>query len=241
VNSGTEEATVGDEDTREDKTPAKEFKSEKSESKPEKDEKEKAENKESKELKDEDDFAILKRYQDWKAMMIEGPRGQEEPFGFPVGVRIASAEGSVGRRTHFIESELRPDLSRGALRDEPDRGGPPTRDPKEAKDAKGENKEGKNEKAETKPEKSENADKAVYKAEGKELKDEDDALIAKRHKDQKDMMIEGPDGSRTDGAFFFLAQQLRSLEAAVERLNRLVESSLPRDGGAAEAGTGSDT
>ena len=109
-------------DEKAEKGENKELKNEKLETKPEKDEKEgKTENKDSKELKDLEDRKASK---DQKDIGGEVPifRSDRIATADPATVeeRISSLEATVDRLRHFIDPSERPDLSRGALADEPD-------------------------------------------------------------------------------------------------------------------------
>jgi hypothetical protein len=52
-------------------------------------------------------------------VVYEGP-GETVPGGDPYTQRIAALESAVTQLLHFIPAELRPDLSQGALKQEPD-------------------------------------------------------------------------------------------------------------------------
>ncbi len=90
------------------------------------------ENKEPKEIYED------KAYEKQFDKSLEKP-GERMPGGYPMGgveQRLAQLEATLGQLSHFIDPSLRPDLSKGALRQEPDAGAYGQKTAKEANDAK---------------------------------------------------------------------------------------------------------
>lgn len=83
--------------------------------------------------------AEIKEYA--KEAILEGKQlvdttGYGQGLGDPYSQRLAALESAVAQLSHFIPAELRPDLSQGALKQEPDAPKPAASAPAPAKDAK---------------------------------------------------------------------------------------------------------
>jgi len=68
-------------------------------------------------------------------LLVDGPYNPGQG-GDPYAQRIAALESTVAQLVHFIPAELRPDLSQGALKQEPDAAAPAPAVPDAPKDSK---------------------------------------------------------------------------------------------------------
>jgi hypothetical protein len=91
---------------------------------------------EKNEIKEHKDVKELDKPPFFEGKQLVDFPGYQGEGGDPYAQRLAALEATVAQLVHFIPAELRPDLSQGALKQEPDAASEPTPAPPAPKDSK---------------------------------------------------------------------------------------------------------